>query len=74
MDIVKEVERVINNPPSELLNSSDLRSLKEFYDRMKEAGIAKKPEYTLPQLDTIGRRLATQYSNQEVQNLTNAKI
>jgi hypothetical protein len=64
MGIVEEVERVIGTPPpGELLNSADLKNLKDFYDRMKEAGIAKKPEYTLPPLDTIGRRLSVQSSS-----------
>ncbi|MCY4546670.1 MAG: hypothetical protein OXD39_15695 [Gemmatimonadetes bacterium] len=33
----------------------DLQRLEEFYDRMKEAGVAKTQTYKLPQPDTIGR-------------------
>jgi len=30
------------------------QELQEFYEDMKKKGIAKKQEYSLPQLDTIG--------------------
>jgi hypothetical protein len=36
---------------------SEYARLRDFYIEIQELGIAKKPEYDLPLLDTIGRKL-----------------
>jgi hypothetical protein len=37
--------------------SSDYRTLRDFYEAKKREGVALKPEYSLPPLDTVGRSL-----------------
>lgn len=69
MDIRKRVEEVLDVRPEQGLNSTTINSLEEFYKRMLEAGIAKKAEYTLPPLDTIGRRLHAETKANTIGNL-----
>ncbi len=49
-DVLKEREHAMSSEPGFL-------ELRKFYEEMLKLGIAKKQDYTLPQLDTIGRRL-----------------
>jgi hypothetical protein len=35
----------------------DYRTLRDFYEAKKREGVALKPEYSLPPLDTVGRSL-----------------
>ena len=40
-----------------LKDNKEYTRLRDFYDEMQKSGGAKKPEYDLPPLDTIGRNL-----------------
>ncbi len=57
MTMVEEVEKEINERKEALENNKDYVRLRDFYVEMQELGVAKKPQYDLPPLDTIGRRL-----------------
>jgi hypothetical protein len=58
MSTTDDLRRVLTEFDKRVEGDSDLRELREFYEDAKREGIAKRPEYDLPQLDTIGRTLA----------------
>ncbi len=57
MAIVEELQRELEKKKETLEKNKEYVRLREFYIEMQELGVAKKPEYTLPPLDTIGRHL-----------------
>ncbi len=57
MTIVEEVKKEIEEKKETLKNNKEYVRLRDFYIEMQELGVAKKNEYTLPPLDTIGRKL-----------------
>ena len=61
MSIKDKVSELVKQAEIELRKDTDFAKLEEFYKQAIESGIAKKPEYNLPQLDTIGTILNTQY-------------
>jgi hypothetical protein len=54
MDISKRVSKVINQEPPKLLDDKKLKEFMEYYRKLREAGIAKKEEYSIPLIKTIG--------------------
>ena len=56
MSIDEEVKKVIAKE-SERESSADFKNLRDFYEVKKREGIALKPKYALPPLDTVGRTL-----------------
>lgn len=56
MNIEEKVRKAISEE-SNREQSSDYRTLRDFYEAKKREGVALKPEYSLPQLDTVGRSL-----------------
>jgi len=36
-------------------DNPEFQRLREFYEEKKREGVVKKQEYTLPQIDTVGR-------------------
>ncbi len=57
MKIADKIQQATKQIRNKLKHDENFQNLENFYKAMQEQGIAKKPEYTLPQLDTIGRRL-----------------
>lgn len=57
MSIVKRVKDATREIHKELAGTPEFDRLNDFYNRMKESGIAKKQKYSLPPIDTIGRDL-----------------
>ena len=57
MTLVEEIQKEIEEKKESLKDNKEYASLRDFYVEMQELGVAKKPEYDLPPLDTIGRRL-----------------
>lgn len=57
MTLSEEVEKEIEEKKEALKDNKEYVRLRDFYIEMQELGIAKKPEYDLPPLDTIGRKL-----------------
>ena len=55
MSITKELQEALAQFEQAAARDSDLRQLREFYEEAKREGLAKQPEYDLPELDTIGR-------------------
>lgn len=54
MEISKRISEVINQESPKLLNDKKLKEFTEYYRKLREAGIAKKEEYTIPLIKTIG--------------------
>ena len=54
MTIERRIRDLINATESRESQQSLVR-LKEFYDRMKERGLIRKNEYSIPPLDTVGK-------------------
>ncbi len=57
MTTVEELEKVIKESGEILEKNIDFVKLRDFYEEMQELGVAKRPQYDLPPVDTIGRRL-----------------
>lgn len=66
MDIEEKIREALAEE-SKREQSSDYRTLRDFYETKKREGVALKPEYSLPQLDTVGRSLhfASRSSNEK---------
>jgi hypothetical protein len=54
MEISKRVSNVIKQEFPKLLDDKKLKEFIEYYRKLREAGIAKKEEYTIPLIKTIG--------------------
>lgn len=57
MSISEQIQKELSETKKILEKNQDFISLEEFYAEMKKLGVAKKPEYDLPLIDTIGRNL-----------------
>lgn len=57
MTIVEEIQKELVEKKELLEKSKGFKELQEFYTEMQELGVAKKPQYDLPPIDTIGRHL-----------------
>ena len=57
MTLVDEVQKEIEEKKESLRDNKEYVRLRDFYTEMQELGVAKKNEYNLPPLDTIGRKL-----------------
>lgn len=57
MTLVEEVTKEIEEKKEALKDNKEYVRLRDFYNEMQELGVAKKNEYNLPPLDTIGRKL-----------------
>lgn len=53
--IVNKIQDVIVNEESKISNDTNINELQQLIDEMKRLGVDKKPDYTLPLADTIGK-------------------
>ena len=56
-NISDEVKRAVENEEKRLQADKKYRELETFYQEMKSIGAIKSSSYSLPPLDTIGKRL-----------------
>jgi hypothetical protein len=54
MEIAKQVSKVINQESQKLSDQQKLKEFMEYYRKLRDAGIAKKEEYSIPLIKTIG--------------------
>ena len=54
MEISEQVSKIINQESPKLFDHKKLKEFMEYYRKLREAGIAKKEEYSLPLIKTIG--------------------
>ena len=57
MNLTSQIERLREEFPTQSPNPEALKRLSDFFEEMKEKGVAKTPTYDLPYPDTIGRNL-----------------
>ncbi len=57
MTLVEEIQKEVAEKKESLKDNKEYVCLRDFYFEMQKLGVAKKTEYDLPPLDTIGRRL-----------------
>jgi len=57
MSFVEEIEKIQEEKKEERQRSVEYRELSAFYAKMKGLGLVTKQEYTIPSLDTTGRRV-----------------
>lgn len=55
--IAKRMQKEFDKCQANFSKDPKFQELQKFYLEMQAKGIAKKQEYSLPQLDTIGHRL-----------------
>ena len=56
MEIQKKVKKTLTQESLKFMNDKKFKEFSEYYKRLKEAGIAKKEEYTIPLIKTVGPR------------------
>lgn len=54
MEIQKKIKKTITKESLKFMNDEQYLEFSEYYNKLKEAGIAKKEEYTIPLIKTIG--------------------
>lgn len=54
MTITEKVRQLSEQQGASFRQDANFIKIEEFYKKAVETGIAKKPEYSLPQIDTIG--------------------
>lgn len=54
ISIVDKVHEVSEKQGANFRKDADFLKIEKFYKSAIESGIVKKPEYNLPQIDTIG--------------------
>ena len=57
MTTTEQVQQVLEEKRQRLAASASFHKLQEFYRQKSEQGAVLKQEYTLPELDTIGREI-----------------
>ena len=57
MQVNERVKKVLAQYPATSQDQGELARLLEFFQRMKDAGVARTRQYDLPQPDTLGRTL-----------------
>lgn len=57
MATTEQVQKVLSEKRPKLASDEALRKLQEFYRVKSEQGAVVKHEYSLPQLDTVGREI-----------------
>ena len=57
MSIVSRLTDVLKTKRHSPEDEAAFIRLRDFYAEKREKGVAKRSEYTLPQLDTVGRRV-----------------
>lgn len=57
MSLVENVKKVVEEKEETMKGCGEYSELSAFYTRMKELGFVRKQEYTIPPLDTTGRRV-----------------
>jgi hypothetical protein len=57
MSLAENVKRIVEQNEEAMKGSREYRELSVFYAKMKELGLVRKQEYTIPPLDTTGRRV-----------------
>lgn len=57
MSLVENIEKILEEKKEEREGSAEYRELRDFYTKMKQLGLVTKQEYTIPPLDTTGRRV-----------------
>lgn len=65
MSITDRVQDILDTQQHQREQSEELDKFRAFYDELLKAGIAKKPTYTLPSLDTVGRQIYQQMAQQK---------
>lgn len=53
-ETAKKIQEAVWQDKKGFLKNPEVRKLQEYYEKMKKLGLAKKQEYTLPRLDTVG--------------------
>lgn len=53
----EQVQKTLNEKRRKLVADESFLKLQEFYRQKYEQGAVVKQEYTLPQLDTVGREI-----------------
>jgi len=56
MEIQKEVTKTITQESIKFINDKKFKKFSEYYKKLKDAGIAKKEEYNIPRIKTVGTK------------------
>lgn len=57
MTTTEQLQKTLSEQGQKLAADAGFRKLQEFYRQKSEQGAVLKKEYTLPQLDTVGREI-----------------
>ena len=57
LKIDEQVVKIIENEKPKFESESEYRNIKDFLRKAEEAGLIRKHTYSIPQPDTIGKKL-----------------
>jgi len=63
MPIVERIKNALTERVVDLNKNKEFTKLRDFHEEMRREGIMQKQPYSLPPLDTVGRRLRQRTSN-----------
>lgn len=55
--LTKQVEKTLELEITKKSKEKDFRDLEQLLEKLDKLGLSNKPNYNLPQVDTIGKRL-----------------
>lgn len=56
MEIQDKIKKTITKESILFMNDEQYKEFSEYYKKLKDAGIARKEEYTIPLVKTIGTK------------------
>jgi len=63
MPIEEQLKKLFEEDGKEREKDENFTNLRDFYQKMKEAGFVAQPSYTLPPIDTAGKSLYTPHNH-----------
>jgi hypothetical protein len=63
MSIAEKVKTTLAEKITDISKDKEFIKLRDFYEEKQREGIAQKQPYSLPPLDTVGRRLRQGVAN-----------
>lgn len=55
MSLTDDVRRIAHDEPHPFGDNEQFHTLRDFYERMKAAGLVIHHDYDIPAIDTVGR-------------------
>lgn len=65
-NLSEKLQEIIAKEEKKNSHDKQFEKLDQFVDEMKKSGLIKKPDYTLPMVDTIGKTYYSSINRKEI--------